>query len=186
MNRTKQIIIVAIILSLILAYVLVPLFKSSNQNEDLDKTFMARFSFEKNLATEIGNTIPLSFKVNNSDIAKVELFFQDSLISSWKNPKGDLKHELNSSYLNLGSYQINLKTTLKNGEDFNDVRLLRILSDISPTPLKAKIIQSYPHNASHFTQGLEFDNGILYEGTGDPNKLGATKLMQTNLQNGQY
>jgi glutaminyl-peptide cyclotransferase len=184
MNRTKQIIIVAIILSLVLAYVLIPLLKSDSSNEDLDKSFMARFSFEKNLATQIGNVIPLTFKVNNDDILKVELFFQDSLIDTWKKPKGELKHQLNSTNFNLGSYQINLKTTLKNGDDFNDVRLLRILSDISPVPLKARIIKSYPHNVSHFTQGLEFDNGILFEGTGDPNKLGATKIMQTNLQNG--
>lgn len=29
-----------------------------------------------------------------------------------------------------------------------------------------KIINSYPHDPNAFTQGLEYDDGLLYEGTG--------------------
>ena len=29
-----------------------------------------------------------------------------------------------------------------------------------------QIIKTYPHDATAFTQGLEFHNGVLYEGTG--------------------
>ena len=36
-----------------------------------------------------------------------------------------------------------------------------------PTSLQYTIIAQYPHDTSAYTQGLEFHNGKLYEGTGD-------------------
>jgi len=44
-----------------------------------------------------------------------------------------------------------------------------------------KIINSYPHDREAFTQGLEFYNGYLYEGTGLNSK---SSLRKVNLKNG--
>lgn len=45
-----------------------------------------------------------------------------------------------------------------------------------------KIVARYPHNIASFTQGLEFHDGYLYEGTG---KNGRSTLSKINLEDGQ-
>ena len=45
-----------------------------------------------------------------------------------------------------------------------------------------KVINSYPHDKNAFTQGLEFFNGNLYEGTGLYNK---SSIRKVNLKNGE-
>lgn len=50
-----------------------------------------------------------------------------------------------------------------NEKDYTD-------NSVQPVPVPAinyNIIASYPHDTSAYTQGLEFHNGKLYEGTGD-------------------
>ena len=42
-----------------------------------------------------------------------------------------------------------------------------------PTIYTYKIIKIYPHNTTAFTEGLVFDNGILYESTGESSSLAA-------------
>jgi glutamine cyclotransferase len=45
-----------------------------------------------------------------------------------------------------------------------------------------KIVNRYPHNITSFTQGLEFHNGFLYEGTG---QKGRSTLSKISLENGK-
>ncbi len=45
-------------------------------------------------------------------------------------------------------------------------RFMIILSDIAPKRYGYKVIHSYPHDSNAFTQGLFYDNGTLYESTG--------------------
>lgn len=44
-----------------------------------------------------------------------------------------------------------------------------------------KVIKEYPHDRNAFTQGLQFENGILYEGTG---KYGESSIRQVELETG--
>jgi glutamine cyclotransferase len=41
-----------------------------------------------------------------------------------------------------------------------------IYSDVVPGKYGYKVIHSYPHDTDAFTQGLFYDNGVFYEGTG--------------------
>jgi glutaminyl-peptide cyclotransferase len=45
-----------------------------------------------------------------------------------------------------------------------------------------KIINTYPHDSSAFTQGLVYDNGVLYEGTG---QYGHSTLRRVDLNTGR-
>src|SRR6185369_14814980 len=45
-----------------------------------------------------------------------------------------------------------------------------------------RIVHSYPHDRSSFTQGLEYHDGLLYEGTG---LKGQSKLRVEKLETGQ-
>ena len=52
----------------------------------------------------------------------------------------------------------------------------------APVPVAGfQILASYPHDPSAFTQGLVFDNGELFEGTG---QYGQSRLRQVDLQTG--
>ena len=48
--------------------------------------------------------------------------------------------------------------------------------------LSYRIVAEYPHSTESYTQGLEFHNGILWEGTG---QHGASHLMRTELSTGE-
>jgi glutamine cyclotransferase len=51
----------------------------------------------------------------------------------------------------------------------------------SVTIYSYSIVNSFPHDPSAFTQGLVYDNGFLYEGTG---LLGQSSVRQVNLETG--
>jgi glutamine cyclotransferase len=61
----------------------------------------------------------------------------------------------------------------------------------SPTPTPStlngstiytyKIVKTYPHSTTAFTEGLVFEDGVFYESTG---QYGASSLRQVNLENG--
>jgi glutamine cyclotransferase len=41
-----------------------------------------------------------------------------------------------------------------------------LLSDITPVTYRYKVVKSYPHDRHAYTQGLVYDDGYFYEGTG--------------------
>lgn len=143
----------------------------------------AKFNFEENLAVEYGKMLPVPIEITG-DVAKAELIFNDSIFKTWANPSGKLSFELDASFYGLGAKMITLKVTDKSGQSFTDERVIRVLSDVTPEQWKAEIVQSYPHQVASFTQGLEFNDGILYESTGDPNHDGSSKVSKVNLQTG--
>jgi glutamine cyclotransferase len=51
-----------------------------------------------------------------------------------------------------------------------------------PTAIMFKVDAVYPHDPNAFTQGLEFYNGKLYEGTGEP---GQSRLRITDIKTGK-
>ncbi|MEO8819952.1 MAG: glutaminyl-peptide cyclotransferase, partial [Ginsengibacter sp.] len=51
-----------------------------------------------------------------------------------------------------------------------------------PAQIMFKVDTMYPHDPGAFTQGLEFYNGKLYEGTGEP---GQSRLRITDIKTGQ-
>lgn len=61
-------------------------------------------------------------------------------------------------------------------------RFIIILSDVIPERFGYKVVNTYPHDRTAFTQGLFYDNGLLYEGTGQ--ETGST-LREVELQTGK-
>jgi len=59
---------------------------------------------------------------------------------------------------------------------------LRFKSDIVPEILECKIINTFPHDIKSYTQGLIFEDGILYEGTG---QYGQSVLRKTEFETGK-
>lgn len=177
MNKTKQIGIIIILVLVIASFVLAPLFKGSNSNESLTNT-AAKFSFETDLETSLNRTIPIKFEIISADLKEIKLAVNDSIVNIWKKPTGKIEYKLNPNSFGVGIKTLNLIYTNSEGIENVDSRLIRILSDISPKKLKANILTTYSHNLNHFTQGLEFNDGKLYESTG---LNGESKIAQISL-----
>ena len=123
--------------------------------------------------------------INRTDISKLELFYNDSVLKTWINPKGKIDFTLDAGLFGVGTRTLNLLSTLSDGSSFVDNRMVRVLSDIVPLKKTAQIVGEYPHNPTSFTQGLAFYNGKLYEGTGDPGDQGNTIVANVELTTGK-
>lgn len=55
-------------------------------------------------------------------------------------------------------------------------RQYRVLSDVAPEKYTFKVLNKWQHNVNAYTQGLEFSDGFLYEGTGNYGKSMLYKL----------
>ena len=61
-------------------------------------------------------------------------------------------------------------------------KTIYITADTAPDIYTYKIINTYPHDKNAFTQGLEYYNGYLYEGTG---RKGTSSIRKVELETGK-
>ncbi|MBL1278978.1 MAG: glutaminyl-peptide cyclotransferase [Fluviicola sp.] len=180
----KKYIIVGLIVFVGGFLLLKPLF--SNKIIDVPvKDSPAVFLFKEHLATVRNQPISIEVKVNE-ELEKLEVVFNDSIIQTWTKPKGKMSFNFDPSPFGVGTKSLNLVATLQEGTTFTDNRLVRILSEIIPKKLTINELQSFPHLSSSFTQGLEFNKGRLFEGTGDPGNKGQTLVAEVNLKTGEH
>lgn len=57
-----------------------------------------------------------------------------------------------------------------------------LLSDITPVIYRYRVVRSYPHDRRAYTQGLVYDNGFFYEGTG---QQGESSLRKVEAETGK-
>ncbi len=68
--------------------------------------------------------------------------------------------------VNPGPHQLIINFFWGNSDRESESIQITLLSDIIPEKYTYKVITSWPHNSKAYTQGLEFSDGYLYEGTG--------------------
>ena len=91
---------------------------------------------------------------------------------------------LKTEVLGFGAKNLIAKA-YKNGEEYVAYSSVTILPD-SPKQYTFKTIASYPHDVKAFTQGLQYENGILYESTGAPMQTDlVSSLRKVDLQTGK-
>jgi glutaminyl-peptide cyclotransferase len=74
-------------------------------------------------------------------------------------------------------------TPVKDGKIRTPItRFMIIRSDIIPKKYGYKVINVYPHDREAFTHGLYYDNGLLYEGTGQE---AGSSLREVELETGK-
>jgi glutamine cyclotransferase len=88
---------------------------------------------------------------------------------------------LNVSDLKLGKQTITAIVFYENKTEKVE-KPIYILADSAPEIYTYKVINTFPHNANAYTQGLEYYNGFLYEGTG---KKGASSIRKVELETGK-
>jgi glutamine cyclotransferase len=61
-------------------------------------------------------------------------------------------------------------------------KTIRVYSDIKPKQLSYRVVNQYKHSINDYTQGLEFNNGYIIEGTG---RKGKSVLKSYDLKTGK-
>lgn len=56
---------------------------------------------------------------------------------------------------------------------------VNLLSDIIPVTYRYRVVKSYPHDRRAYTQGLVYENGFFYEGTGQQGESSLRKVEPT-------
>jgi len=183
MSRARRISIIVVLVILIGAYFIIPLIDNFDpkEPEQVTEIELAKFNFLDDVTLKYGTIKELSFTVKDKSVNKIELLISDSIVQTWNSPVGKITFELNPSKLTLGAQEIKLNIFSNNKLVSEDSRLIRVLSDIKPQQITAKVVSLLPHNTLHFTQGLEFYGNELFEGTGQYNE---SKVMKIDLSTG--
>jgi glutamine cyclotransferase len=176
----KKFIVIGLVLAIVAAFLIVPMLNRPDENTET--VVPATFTFSQGLTIKANESIPLNIQVKGKSVAKLELIYNDSVFQTWKHPTGMLRVQLNAGNYGLGVRTLQLVSTLNDGSTKIDERILSVLSDIVPTAQKVTIINSYPHSTTSFTQGLEFSNGVLFEGTG---QRGQSLVAEVKLTTGE-
>jgi glutamine cyclotransferase len=178
----KKYVIIALIALVGLAIFIGPLLSDNGSKETDGDEAVAEFAFEENLAARWNQVTPIEINVKEG-IKKLELFYNDSLFQVWDNPKNKVKYNFNAGFFGLGTRTLVLMATMEDGTQYTDNRMVRVLSDVKPEIWIAKAVGTKPHLSNSFTQGLEFNDGILYEGTG---QFGQSLVATVDLETGQH
>lgn len=181
MSKSKSIIFLTLIILMVGSLVVVPMFDNYSKNEDLSVEVLAEFAFTDNVDMKFGDVRKVNIKHTSLKASKIELFIEDSLVQTWNHPKKKFSYTLESNKFNVGAKELKLVVYKGNAVVFEDSRLMRVLSNIIPIKKKASVMNLYPHNQGHFTQGFEFNGNELYEGTG---QNGSSLLAKIDLNSG--
>lgn len=96
--------------------------------------------------------------------------------------QGSLELMLASTGELTGASGLRVRIFYAGGETENHSRQLTFLSDIVPMEYSYQVVDEYPHDVAAYTQGLQFVDGVLYEGTGN---YGTSSIRRVTLETGE-
>ena len=115
----------------------------------------------------------LQLSVNSSlENFKVKFFLNDQPISS--------NYQFSDTDP-LGEYKIKAVLTQED-KSFERTTIFTLLASKAPKLFTYEVINTYPHDITAYTQGLEFDGDLLYESTG---LNGKSSLRKVDYRNGE-
>ena len=118
-------------------------------------------------------------KLKNGEIEVIKVYYNNQLIKE----SNQLDFNVDGIEINrIGKSNITVEPVKKDGVKNTRTQIFDAVSDIVPEKYTYKIINVYPHSIEYYTQGLEFYDGFLYEGTGEN---GTSGLFKVNLKTGK-
>ncbi|MEM8848311.1 MAG: glutaminyl-peptide cyclotransferase, partial [Bacteroidota bacterium] len=90
--------------------------------------------------------------------------------------------KVNLSLETLGNKLIKAEINYEDGASIEISKKIQLLAASSPDIYTYEILNTYPHDPSAYTQGLEFAKDTLYESTG---KKGASTVRKVNFRTGE-
>ena len=169
------------ILFLLLVFIVVASYSCSNQSKRSRKPVSNITVLPATNNYVFGSTVAVKVetKLRNGKIDNIKLYHNGRLIEENDNldftVEGIQLDELGNSTFHV----IATKT-----DDVSNTRTatITVLSDLPPKKYNYTVVRDYPHNTEFYTQGLEFHDGYIYEGTGEHGRSG---LFKVNLKTGK-
>jgi glutamine cyclotransferase len=123
-----------------------------------------------------GEKVSVNVKTKNRDgqIENIKLFFNNQLIKDSKELDFTVENVLIDI---LGSGNFTVETVKTDGLKNSRSLVINSISNVVPEKFTYKIVNTFPHSKKHYTQGLEFYNGFIYEGTGENGSSGIFKTI---------
>jgi len=127
-----------------------------------------------------GETVPLRVKdADNTAVTSVDYYLNDKKIGS---SKGNAVYNAPLNNLKLGYHDIKAVVNYDGGTAEATTRV-ELVSSIQPRVINDyEIVNTYPHDITSYTQGLEFYHDTLVEGTG---QYGRSKLRKVDYKTGK-
>lgn len=124
----------------------------------------------------IGNkiTVLLKTKLKDGSLKNVELLLDEKSIFTSKNTETSFLIE--TANLSVGTHHLKVIATKEDGQSGENFADFLLLSDVTPVKYGYKVVNIFPHDPHHFTQGYEIHDGYLYEGTGREGESGICKI----------
>jgi glutamine cyclotransferase len=152
-------------------------------SEEASSKLIKIISPEENTGFKLNQPVKVVLSLEDKAVVpdSVTIYFNGKYVSSLKS--GPWEYSVPQVFTSTTGRKSLKVTAYKGGKSRNSVtRFMIIFSDIVPKKNGYKVIQTYPHNRDAFTQGLVYDNGILFEGTGQ--ETGST-LREVELETGR-
>jgi len=102
--------------------------------------------------------------------------------SSAEQNKGKLEVSLATEGELPGKSGLRVRLFFAGGGNENHSRQLTFLSDVVPVEYSYQVLKEYPHDVAAYTQGLQYVDGVLYEGTGN---YGTSSVRRVTLETGE-
>jgi len=122
------------------------------------------FSIKPEGKLYIGDTLQIHISLPDT-IGADSILLEFSNKKIYKTTTGSLLCEHNTQKAKTGKNSVRAIVFIKGKREMIS-QTLTFLSDISPKTKSYKIINTYPHDKSAYTQGLFYHDGYLYESTG--------------------
>ncbi len=124
-------------------------------------------------------TVKVKTRLRDGEIKTVKVYYENELLQE----SDKLEFEINGVRLsNVGNTSFRVDAEKTDGLKNTRTKTLNVLSDIAPKQLTYQVIEKYPHLKTSYTQGLEYYNGYLYEGTGENEH---SKLLKVDIKTGK-
>ncbi len=124
-------------------------------------------------------SVQVKTKLKDGEIETIKLSFNGQLLKESK----ELDFTLENVELNkLGSGNFVAEAIKADGVKNTRTQVINTISDIQPEKYTYQIVNTYPHSKKHYTQGLLFNNDVLYESTGE---YGTSGIFKINYLTGQ-
>ncbi len=123
--------------------------------------------------------IGISVKVKDGDLKETKIYIDSVLVTS--NTETEFTYSL-KKFKSIGKHTLKAVSIKADGAEGIYFKTFEVLSDVVPEKFVYEIVQSFPHNETFFTQGLEIHNGYLYESTGENGK---SAIYKVNMKTGK-
>lgn len=162
--------------SVLLALLMITCDSCGTKEEETDNdstdviSFISTFNTPKSEALyHQGEKIPfnISYSDGGKSFLKIEIFWDDKLIYSSEEKQKTTVFDFVTDTVQLGPHYVSAIVTVegRSPEKYEPQGIL-IVSNVVPVEYTYKVINKFEHDATAYTQGLVYENGYMYEGTG--------------------